>query len=62
SELAENGRVKRRKSGRTVLWWQTTEHDYERAIGALEGTGIAAEMQDVRESHRREWANGHGSS
>jgi predicted ArsR family transcriptional regulator len=61
-ELEDEGRVERRKSGRTVLWWQTTEHDYERAIGALAGTGIADEMQEVRENHREEWDDGTDSS
>ena len=61
-ELQDVGRVERRKSGRTVLWWQTTEHDYERAIGALSGTNIADEMQRVRESHREEWDDGNDSA
>jgi len=61
-ELEADGRVERRKSGRTVLWWQTTERDYERAIGALEGTGIADAMRDARESHREEWDEGNGRS
>jgi hypothetical protein len=31
-------------NSRTDLWWQTTEHDYERAIGALAGTGIPVDV------------------
>lgn len=61
-ELADEGRIERRKAGRTVLWWATTDLDYERAIGALDGTGIAEEMRDVRESHREEWGDGNGRS
>ena len=37
---------------------ETTGHDYERAIGALEGTGIAEEMREVRAAHREEWDDG----
>jgi len=61
-ELEDEGRVEQRQSGRTILWWQTTEDDYERAIGTLAGTGIAEEMQEVRETHREEWADEDGSS
>lgn len=56
SELHEEGRVERRKSGRTVLWWRTDrENDYERAIGSLEGSGIAEGMREERSRLREEW-------
>lgn len=55
-DLHDRGEVERRQAGRTVLWWRSERTDgYERAIGALAGSGIGDEVREVRERHRDEW-------
>lgn len=58
AELHEQGRVERRKSGRTVLWWRTDdeENPFLRGFGALADTNVPEGMKREREQARREWA------
>lgn len=63
NELVERGLVKRRKSGRVVLWWraeETDDHPYLGGDGALADTDIPEQMKEERERAREEWVE-HGN-
>lgn len=64
NELVERGLVKRRTSGRVVLWWRADDAEgnpYLVGDGALADTDIPEQMVEERESAREEWAE-HGNA
>lgn len=71
--LSESGRVDRRKTGRTTIWWRVDssetpvadhdrERDYLKSFGKYEGTNLAESVETVSERLDRDLRErlGHG--